>query len=117
MLIEFSLPNDCKDVLEKGHWFLNGHVLIIKIWDFSVELKQDLFKTLPLSVTFPKLGSVLWDEEALGIISSVIGYPLFIDHKTLKKEEMIEAKACIMVNADSPMMFQSGSLKKSSKFR
>lgn len=58
----------------------------------SLELKQDLFKSIPLWVKFPKLGSHLWDEEALSIISSVIGQTFFIDHNKLKREEMLKHK-------------------------
>lgn len=77
---------------------LNGHLLILCAWEPDLELKQDLFRKIPIWVSFPLLSLQLWDIETISYIALVISNPLHVDANTLHREELAEARALIEVD-------------------
>lgn len=62
VMVEFEGEADNNIILQSAPWFLNGHHVILRQWEPSMELKKDLLKIIPIWVTFPHLGLHPWDR-------------------------------------------------------
>ncbi|GAA0158706.1 hypothetical protein LIER_38714 [Lithospermum erythrorhizon] len=68
--------------LEKGPWSFSRRPLILCSWDVGMPLDKPEVDLLPIWVQFPHLPLDLWTAEALSILSSRIGTPLFSNRTT-----------------------------------
>lgn len=103
LLLEFDNEGVCKYALEKGPWFINGHVLIVGKWELGSELRKDLMNSLPIWVRFPSLGVDLSGPRSLSRMIYVLGTPLFMDLSMIKKEEMVGARICVEIRAEDKL--------------
>lgn len=81
LLVEFSCKAVCKFALEKGPWFINGHILIVRKWDLGLELRKDLLKTANLD-SFPIPGHPFmgWTCSELHGVCSMYSAVYGFDH-------------------------------------
>lgn len=67
-------------------------------WTSDFVLKDDLFRVMPLWVTFPRLPLHLWGRNSLSKIASGIGNPITTNECTAKKLRVSYAKVLIEVD-------------------
>ena len=65
LLFRFERQGGIKKVLFRGLWFLFGHYLMLTKWKPNFRPLTNPFKSMPMSVRFPKLPMEYYDKSAL----------------------------------------------------
>ncbi|XP_019244458.1 PREDICTED: uncharacterized protein LOC109224325 [Nicotiana attenuata] len=65
------------EVLMNGPYTMNNRPVILKAWAEGFDFNEEVFKTIPLWVKFPKLPLNYWSNMALSKIESGLGKPLY----------------------------------------
>lgn len=74
----FLTSRGSEDHVERGPWWYDGQVVVIKDYKQGNKLKRYLFNTMPIWVTFPTIKKN-WRRAAVGIVASCVGILRKID--------------------------------------
>lgn len=102
-VFRFNCSEEKVKVLEGGVWQIARRPLVLCHWKPGMELVKVTMDSLPVWVSLPNLPFKLWNKDALSVICSVMGKPLFFDRFTMKKERLSFARVCIEVDAHKPL--------------
>ncbi|XP_043725540.1 uncharacterized protein LOC122672107 [Telopea speciosissima] len=86
--------------LDGAPWMVSSKPIFLRQWSPYVLLHKVDLNSIPLWVTLPGLPLHYWSQECLSRIGSVIGYPLYIDARTLKMDRLSFARIYVDVSAD-----------------
>ncbi|XP_042499722.1 uncharacterized protein LOC122077891 [Macadamia integrifolia] len=103
-VFRFSAEEDKLRVLERGLWIVERKPIILRPWSPYLNLAWSSLSSIPAWVNLPGLPFHLWIEEALTIIESNIGIPLFTDRWTKTKERLSYAQLCVDISADKDLI-------------
>ncbi|XP_070001910.1 uncharacterized protein [Nicotiana sylvestris] len=67
------------EVLMNVPYIMNNRPVILKAWAERFDFNEEVLKTIPLWVKFPKLPLNYWSNKALSKIRSGLGKPLYAD--------------------------------------
>ncbi|PIA35113.1 hypothetical protein AQUCO_03600049v1, partial [Aquilegia coerulea] len=96
----FHDEEDRKSVTEQGPVFIAGRLFVVRRWTEEVERLRDRVNTMPMWANLYNLPKTLWTKKGISFVASVIGFPLFSDAMTFKKERLEYARVCIEVSCD-----------------
>nr|XP_016436483.1 PREDICTED: uncharacterized protein LOC107762630 [Nicotiana tabacum] len=105
------LINNCEDwddVLINGLYTLNNRPIILRPWTDGFDFNEEVQKTIPLWVKFPKLPLSYWSNQDLSKIGSGLGKPLYADACTIVVVRISYATVLIEMDITRPL---PGSIK------
>ncbi|XP_019239960.1 PREDICTED: uncharacterized protein LOC109219951, partial [Nicotiana attenuata] len=83
------------EVLMNGPYTMNSRPVILKAWAEGFDFNEEVLKTIPLWVKFPKLPLNYWSNKALSKIESGLGKPLYADACTTVTDRISYARVLI----------------------
>ncbi|XP_058746194.1 uncharacterized protein LOC131619069 [Vicia villosa] len=97
-IVRFKLDEDRERVMQQGPYFIYGAPLFLRYWSAEFEIRDDLFKVVPIWITLPQLPLYLWGDESISKIASVIGCPVTTDECTARKLRISYARILVEVD-------------------
>ncbi|GAA0171575.1 hypothetical protein LIER_25573 [Lithospermum erythrorhizon] len=77
--------------------------LILRNWDVGMPLDKPEVDVLPIWIQFPNLPLDLWTTEALSILASHVGVPLFDDRTTSEQSRLGHARVCVEIRVEDEL--------------
>lgn len=102
-VVKFNTIDDGNEVIYSGPHIFNNRPMIIKAWAANFDFNEEVLRTIPLWVKFPKLPLNCWCMESLSRISSVLGNLLYADECTSKLERISFARVLIEMDVTKPL--------------
>ncbi|KAF5199003.1 zinc ion binding / nucleic acid binding protein [Thalictrum thalictroides] len=96
----FSDEEDRKKVIEGGPVFIAGRLFVVRKWTEEVEMLRSRVNTMPVWINLYHLPKTLWTKKGISFVASLIGYPLFCDATTFKKERLEFARVCVEISSE-----------------
>ncbi|XP_075077077.1 uncharacterized protein LOC142163832 [Nicotiana tabacum] len=90
--------NDCEErdeVLMNDLYTINSKPIILRPWTEGFDFNEEVLKTIPLLVKFPKLPLNYWSNHVLSKIGSGLGKPLYADACTTLADRVSYARVLI----------------------
>lgn len=84
-MFKFPYEKRRAEVIKGGPHHIGGRLLIIRKWIPNTELKEEVFKELPIWIKLSNVPFSLWSDEGLGYIANAAGRPLYQDYPTETK--------------------------------
>lgn len=92
---EFKTKEDKEKVLEIGCLHVVSQLFVVRPWQFFVEAKLENMETIHIWVIFKKFPMVLWDDEGISIVGSLVRNPLLTDKLTKERKRTNYARICV----------------------
>ncbi|GAA0163849.1 hypothetical protein LIER_19621 [Lithospermum erythrorhizon] len=92
-----------QQVLEKGPWSFSRRPFILRNWNVGMPLDKPEVDVLPIWIQFPNLPLDLWTAEALSILESCVGVPLFVDRTTSEQSRLAFARVCVEIRVEDEL--------------
>ncbi|XP_070015421.1 uncharacterized protein [Nicotiana sylvestris] len=86
------------EVLTDGPYTINNRPVILKTWVEGFDFNEEILKTIPLWVKFPKLPLNYWSNMALSKIESGLGKLLYADACTIMADRISYAQILIKMD-------------------
>ena len=87
---------DARDwVMESGPWYIARRLVILQVWQPSMEMLNIQLTSLPIWVKFYNIPLEYWTNTCLGYIASAVGKPLRLDSLTENRFRLSFARICI----------------------
>nr|XP_009770224.1 PREDICTED: uncharacterized protein LOC104220956 [Nicotiana sylvestris] len=86
------------EVLMNGPYTMNSRPIILKAWAEGFDFNEEVLKTIPLWVKFPKLPLNYWSNKALSKIGSGLGKSLYADACTTVADRISYARILIEID-------------------
>ena len=102
--VRFTLKEDMNSVLEKGPWFIGGHVLSIRPWEPFFKPAMANVSSIAVWVRLHQLPLELYEAKVLKQIGDVIGKVLRIDAHTALEVRGKYARLCLQVDINKPLI-------------
>ncbi|XP_019239744.1 PREDICTED: uncharacterized protein LOC109219729 [Nicotiana attenuata] len=102
-VIRFKSIEDRGEVLFSGPNTINNRHVIMKEWSIDFNFQNEVLKTIPLWVKFPKLPLSCWGGKSLCKISSGLGTPVYADECTTKIARISYARVLIEMDITRPL--------------
>ena len=102
--VRFTLKEDLDSVLEKGPWFIGGHILSIRPWEPFFKLDKANVSLIAVWVQLHHLPMELYEAEVLKQIGEAVDKVLRIDAHTALEARGKYARLCIQVDINKPLI-------------
>ncbi|KAF5204037.1 hypothetical protein FRX31_006377, partial [Thalictrum thalictroides] len=94
---KFVDEEERQNVLEFGSIYIGGKLFVIRQWTKEVEMHKSKVSTLPIWIKVYHIPKELWSPKGISFIASLLGLPLCMDEKTLKRTRLEFAKICVEI--------------------
>ncbi|XP_075108979.1 uncharacterized protein LOC142180802 [Nicotiana tabacum] len=102
-VIRFKSIEDKEKVLLSEPNTINNRPVIMKEWSADFNFQNEVLKTIPIWVKFPKLPLSCWGMKSLSKISSGLGTPVYADECTTNIARISYARVLIEMNITRPL--------------
>ncbi|KAI0529187.1 hypothetical protein KFK09_001734 [Dendrobium nobile] len=97
VLFSFFSEEAMENVLSRGPWFVNGHIIGLDNWNFDFNPNSLKGLSSPIWIRMPNLSVYYWDEINVSRIASSIGEPIFINGDMFQWGRREFARICIHI--------------------
>jgi len=107
-MVKFDQAADNEKVITGGPWLIYDHCLAVTYWSPEFASPDAKVEQTVVSVRFPGLNLVYYDESFLLAMASAIGRPIKVDTNTLKVERGKFARVCVEIDLTLPVVGKIG---------